>query len=529
MNSMAPLSLVSLAALLGASGLWAGDISGQVIDAQTSDPVARARVTVHSNVAGGPGEEVVLLTDAAGTFTARNMPDGAVQISCQKAEYLASSASAMAIGGDRDSRPPAVVLRLTRQAVVEGSVVDESGIGVSSALVRLIQYRVTNGRRRLQSGFGSQTDETGAFRMFGLPAGHYYLGVTAQFQRRRNPNKLVYAPMLYPDSTDVNGAQAIDLQPGTEEHIQLRLRPVPGHEVRGRIVPGGHPSFSLHAQDQDRFPLDPMASWNWDEKTDAFTIPGLPEGIYVLDVTTELEGIRRRALKPVTITDTDRDGILIEPGSIPEVVGRTLLDGREVGRGPLAQVGLQSPHGYVGGQIEEDGRIRFANVAPGSYRLIVNPAASYYIQSILLGGRDVLHEEISITDNATAPLEVNLGSRPATIEGVLAVPVTDYRAPIMVALFRRIDTELVFEKQQFVAAAVGPSGQPNLPRFTLASIAPGDYLLFAWPSDAQIEYAAPDFSRLYGTMGQPVSVAEGARMTVVVDRLAAESQTAKSF
>lgn len=529
MNSIAALPSVSVVVWLGALRLWAGDISGQVIDAQTAAPVARARVTVHSFAAGGPGEEVVLLTDAAGTFAARNMPDGAAQVSCQKAGYLASSASAMAIGGDREGKPAAVVLRLTRQAVIEGSVVDESGAGVPSASVRLLQYRVTNGRRRLQAGFGAQTDETGAFRMFGLAAGHYYLGVTAQFQRRRNPDKLVYAPILYPDSSDLNGAQAIDLQPGTEEHIQLRLRPVPGHEVRGRIVPGDHPIFSVHSQDQDRFPLDPMASWNWDEKTDTFTIPGLPAGTYVLDVTTELERVRHRALKPVTITDTDRDGILIEPGSIPEVAGRTLLDGREVGRGPLAQIALQSSQSYVAGQIEEDGRIRFVDVAPGSYRLIVIPAASYYVQSILQGGRDILHDEISIADTAVAPLEVYLASHPATLEGVLAVPTRDYRASILVALFRRSGTDLVFEKQQFVSPAVGPSGQPNLPRFTLEGIAPGDYLLFAWPSDAQIEYAAPAFSRLYGSMGQPVSVAEGARVTVVVDRLATDSQNAGIF
>jgi hypothetical protein len=55
-------------------------------------------------------------------------------------------------------------------------------------------------------------------------------------------------------------------------------------------------------------------------------------------------------------------------------------------------------------------------------------------------------------------------------------------------------------------------------RFTLQGVAPGDYLLFTWAADAQVEYADPEFARQHEDLGKPVTVAEGAKVTVNIDR-----------
>jgi hypothetical protein len=49
-------------------------------------------------------------------------------------------------------------------------------------------------------------------------------------------------------------------------------------------------------------------------------------------------------------------------------------------------------------------------------------------------------------------------------------------------------------------------------------VAPGDYLLFAWPAEAQVEYAEPEFARQHGNLAIPVNVTEGAKVTVNIDR-----------
>src|SRR5260221_1477428 len=93
----------------------AADISGRVVDAATGEPIPRARVAIHVLVNGAEPNGVTLLTDAIGGFRVSNLPDGNCQLSGEKAEYLGTS---LMFSGDTKSTP--VVLRLTRQAVIEG-------------------------------------------------------------------------------------------------------------------------------------------------------------------------------------------------------------------------------------------------------------------------------------------------------------------------------------------------------------------------------------------------------------------------
>ena len=280
--------LASGLALFAGSRAVAAEISGRAIDAQTSEPIVHARITVHVNLPGNLPADLVLLTDSAGAFAASNLPEGNAQFSGEKAGYVPASLSQVPLS-DKPAQLP-LVLRLTRQAVIEGTVVDENNVGLPSTLVQLFQYRVFNGWRRLQGSVSAQTDEMGGFRISGLSPGRYYLGTTARFERLRNPKKLVYAPTLYPDATDISAAQPIDLQPGSDEHIKVRLRAVVSHQVRGRVIPAGRPNVSLRVQDLDRFPLSVPVSLDWDEKTGTFTIRDAPPGTYVLEAGRDWTG-----------------------------------------------------------------------------------------------------------------------------------------------------------------------------------------------------------------------------------------------
>jgi hypothetical protein len=59
---------------------------------------------------------------------------------------------------------------------VEGSVVDDSGMGVSFAYVQLFRYAIVDGLRRIQTASSVQADEIGEFRVFGLSAEGYFVG-----------------------------------------------------------------------------------------------------------------------------------------------------------------------------------------------------------------------------------------------------------------------------------------------------------------------------------------------------------------
>ncbi len=508
---MKRVSVLLLACVFAEQMASAADISGRVVDAATGEPIPRARVAIHVLVNGAEPNGVTLLTDATGAFRVSNLPDGNCQLSGEKTGYLGAS---LMFSGDFKSTP--VVLRMTRQAVIEGSVVDEKGRGVPSASVQVFRQVVASGRLQIQPSNGAQTDETGEFRIFGVAAGRYYIGATAQTRR---PTKLAYAPILYPDATDISGAQVIDLQPGTEEHVKISLRAVPAHRVRGMMADGQSANIALYPEESRRFPVmfNPTASW--DEKTKTFTISGVPPGRYVLQGTTQIDGRQQRVRKTISVDDADLEGILLEPASPPEVTGRITKDGKAAKRGEVSDIQLRSLRAQFAAQIEDNGSFHFSDLLPDSYHVVVVPTGSAYVQSIRQSGRDVERDGIVIGQFPPDPLEINISSHGGTIDGVIAVPGSHTDAAI-VGLFRSIGGELVFDKQTQVRglAAASPPGTRSA-RFRIQGVAPGEYVLLAWPADAQIEYAEPDFMCQYSAGGKTVRVTEDSLVSVILDGL----------
>ena len=61
-----------------------------------------------------------------------------------------------------------------------GTVVDPTGAAVPNARVQVLRYQMVQGTRRLNpSGGGDQSDDTGAYRIYGLPPGDYYIAAVS--------------------------------------------------------------------------------------------------------------------------------------------------------------------------------------------------------------------------------------------------------------------------------------------------------------------------------------------------------------
>ena len=53
----------------------------------------------------------------------------------------------------------------------------------------------------------------------------------------------------------------------------------------------------------------------------------------------------------------------------------------------------------------------------------------------------------------------------------------------------------------------------------MQGVTPGDYTLYAWPRDAQIEYANPEYMRQFESYGKAVTVTEDNKVSVTLDKV----------
>ena len=69
-----------------------------------------------------------------------------------------------------------VTIALPRGGVITGRISDDVGDPVAGVQVQVLRYGFTPGGRRLMPvARGDRTDDTGAFRVYGLPPGDYYV------------------------------------------------------------------------------------------------------------------------------------------------------------------------------------------------------------------------------------------------------------------------------------------------------------------------------------------------------------------
>jgi hypothetical protein len=262
-----------------------------------------------------------------------------------------------------------------------------------------------------------------------------------------------------------------------------------------------------------------------DEKNNAFKVSGLPAGTYILEATGQFDDRKQhRATKTVVVGDTDVLGIVLEPSSLAEITGRVTVEGHAATRGVVSSIMLQAAGSSTNAQLDEDGSFRFNDLVPNSYRLVAIPAGSYYVRSILYGGRDARSDDLVLGALPPGPIEIDLGSHGATIQGQLAVPASDLPAPIAIALFRRAGERAVLEKLAYINGSLSQASAmaATLPatvigQFTMQGVAPGEYVLFAWPADTQIEYAEPGFLRQFESQGVAVRAIEDGVVNVSVE------------
>ena len=301
-------------------------IRGRVLTADTGTPVRRAQVRA---VAAGRRGNRLVTTDEQGVFELRDLPGGRWNITASKAGFVT-----MSFGQRRPfeaGRPIEITdaqimervdLVLPRGAAITGRLLDEFGDPVARARVQAQRYQLVQGTRRLTPiGIRAQSDDTGAFRLYGLMPGEYYVSAVLRALPVDDPaDTTSYAPTYYPGTGSVTEAQAVSLDVGAEASISFALMPVRTARITGSVLsstgaPLANARVMLTAADSIGAPRAAFGAGGRVQSDGTFTLSNVAPGSYTL---VALSGGGRnaapdseRGFATVTVAGEDLSGVTV--------------------------------------------------------------------------------------------------------------------------------------------------------------------------------------------------------------------------
>jgi hypothetical protein len=235
-----------LAGALTASGFQApppaalGTVAGRLIEAHSGDPakgIRKALVILKHGQEPGIGA----YSDDKGNYRLQAEP-WAYSVTVERDGYVASSQSqTRTITVQAGQTTAGVDLELIRTGAISGRVVDPDGEPMPRASVQLRSVR----ERRRGPFLGALTDDRGAYRIFQIPPGKWYLSAAYQpaFQQReiklQTPDgtaEETFSTTYFPGTSDFAQAAAIDIPAGADlAGVDLQLQRVRAVHIRGRV------------------------------------------------------------------------------------------------------------------------------------------------------------------------------------------------------------------------------------------------------------------------------------------------------
>ena len=547
-------------------------VAGVVLaDEPQPSPVRRARVTLRPD---GWVNGWSVTTGDDGRFAIVNVPAGRYTLSASKTAWITAN-----YGAARPGRPgtpfavaegeriPSLAIRMSRGAVITGTVIDRMGAPVPGASVSAMRYspsELTGQRvlRRPEGGVDSVTDDVGGFRSYGLPPGEYVVVATlrigpptglmdlrplteADVQRALaggaapavQPPLVGYAPVYFPGTVDPSQAVTVRVGSGQERAgVTIRLEPTPTARIDAvptlpdSASPASLQVFLVPAQES---PLSAMGTGRR-EADGRFVFSGVTPGSYTLLARAAAAGAAppaavmppgrgRGAAAPMThyaSVDLMVDGrdltvpLDIQPGMTVSGSVRYVGDQTRVPQErPLSFALLPTRDsgtlGVGAAQVDASGAFRFVGVPPGKYRFAQATGAidPWTVASALSRGRDLLDEllEVRAGEDVT-DLQVTFSDRSSELGGRLET--AEGRAAldhyiIAFAADRAFWTPLSRRVRQTRPGTEG--------RFTIRGLPAGDYFIAALTDIEPGEWYDPTFLAALVPAAAKVTIRDGER------------------
>lgn len=490
-------------------------ISGRVYSATTGAPLKKAQVRVAGQSVNARLSEPVSTTDAEGGFRFDHLGAGQYTAMADRNGYL--SASEKASCGATD-----VTIKMSPQGMIYGRVIDDDGEPVGSVQVTVGRRAWIRGTRLMQAVQVTTSQADGTFVIGNLTPGNYYLGAKGG---ARPPQGEAFVENFFPNTTDVQAASPVSVGVGTDVRgIELRVRSLRVYSVRGKAVSAsgenvsGVPLMLIHAGGMNRGSMS-----NTGTRLGVFEFQNVAPGNYVIQALPfrNSEGGGAASLTahvPVTVGEADIDDLRVTLGAGAEISGKITLDDAPLGQS--VSVTLQPENGVgVDNNVQvKDGSFTMRNVAPAVYRVQLQALPMGYVKTIRFGGKELVRRELDLSAGGGGTLEILLSSKPGMISGTVRNSDGDPVAEATVSVWTKDDPDIR-------TARSDASG-----RFTVRSLAPGEYRAVAWESIERGVVDNPMFRAAFENQAAAVTLREGSEETAdlkVVTKAASDAEAAK--
>jgi hypothetical protein len=493
-------------------------VDGTIVDGISNKPVSGVSV-----IALQGNDRHTVTTDAQGKFTFA-VTYGTIRIRTTKNGYSdirpaghTFPTDGVLIGLAPNQQLRGVTLPVFPTGSVSGTVYDSKSKPVQYAQIQLLRYWYDDaGDRALRPisiGRTVETNDHGEFHVSDIDAGAYYVLVNPPVLGERVPGE-PFIPVYYPATTDSFRASTIEVKSAAETRLEdITLPSAPGAKIRLRLMNQTGETIQ-------------NSSWlkylYWRHSGDA-TSSGLTVFMPLL-----IMGGPERAEIPVTPGRYDIIAGWAANGGATKGLGNASLDvGRlDVNVDVVVRKGVKvtaratssgvrcdlNANGYgasgLSAAASADGTMTWDNVQPARYRMGCTVlAADTYLLEIKQGDRDVIKDGLVVSNNEeTNVFSVSLGTGGGIAEGT----VTDTKgmkvAGSTVVLIP--DEPLRESKQLYRTATTDQNGA-----FSIRTIAPGLYHVFAWQELEGAAYKNAGFMKTQEQPGTPVKIDRGGKVT----------------
>jgi hypothetical protein len=425
-------------------------IRGRITTADTGAPIRGAQVRLSMD---GRFSRLAT-TDGEGRYELRSLPAGTYKLTVSRTGFITleygqrrpfEASSAITIGEGQSATGN---VALIRGGAIFGRILDQFGDPSVGTRVQVMRVRTQEGvRRAVNVGPGDSTDDTGAFRLYGLPPGDYVVAASTGLidAVKRDP------PVYYPGTMNLGEAQPITLGAGVEVSADFQIvNNVRTARVSGVVLnSSGVPVQAMVNLVSDTGPVGPgQQMLHSDGAPDgSFFIDGVPPGSYTLtamimsqqalgtaaaisgsfgapsEAAREqmLRNLPETAAMSVVVTEEGLSGITLAARRPGRLSGRFVADTGVTAPLPSnLRVNLRSPGPggmsmTLGGQDKEDFQMGGMS---GPVRVEVQGLPEgWAVKAITYDGEDVTDRSFDVS--ASGSMRVVLTNRLTTLNGTI--------------------------------------------------------------------------------------------------------------